>query len=230
MSKPDLLLLHGALGAKTQLAPLVAELEGQFEVLTLDFSGHGAAPLPHAVFATEHFADDVLGYLDAKGLDAANLWGYSMGGYVALYLARHFPARVRRVCTLATKFTWTPEGAAREVRFLNPDVIEEKIPYFARALAARHTALGWRTVMAHTREMMLALGERPALQTADLAQIEQPVRIGVGDIDTMVGLEESIGVYRALPQGELEVYPATPHPLEKVSFSRIAHAIGDFFT
>jgi hypothetical protein len=34
---------------------------------------------------------------------------------------------------------------------------------------------------------------------------------------------------RALPNGELEVYPRTPHPFEKVSVDRLARSLIEFF-
>jgi len=33
---------------------------------------------------------------------------------------------------------------------------------------------------------------------------------------------------RALPRGELEVLPATPHPFERVPLARLAWSIGEF--
>ena len=47
--------------------------------------------------------------------------GHSMGGYVALKLALKRPELVDRIITLGTKFNWTPEVAAKEVKMLNPD-------------------------------------------------------------------------------------------------------------
>ena len=228
--KPNLLLLHGALGAKAQLKPLADLLADQFEVHRLDFSGHGEAVLSREGFDIAGFAGDVLAYLDTHGIDRVDIWGYSMGGYVGLYLARHAPERVGRLCTLATKVHWTPEGAAREVKMLDPDTIEAKVPRFARALEARHTALGWKEVLQHTQAMMIAMGAAPPLQDEDFAQIEHQVRIGLGDRDRMVSLEESRAVYRLLPTSELEVYPATPHPLEQCDLTRLARAIKHFFT
>ena len=130
--------------------------------------------------------------------------------------------------TLGTKFHWTPEVAEREGRMLDARRIEEKVPHFARALATRHGAAGWEQVLERTREMMQALGARPDLDDATLGRIAIPVRIAVGDRDATVGVEESAAVVRALAQGELEVLPRTPHPLEKVPVERLARSIVEF--
>jgi pimeloyl-ACP methyl ester carboxylesterase len=63
---------------------------------------------------------------------------------------------------------------------------------------------------------------------ATLGRIAIPVRIAVGDRDATVGVEESAAVVRALAQGELEVLPRTPHPLEKVPVERLARSIVEF--
>jgi pimeloyl-ACP methyl ester carboxylesterase len=51
-----------------------------------------------------------------------------MGGYVALKTAVLHPGRIEAIVTLGTKFHWDPENASNEVRMLNPEKIEEKVP------------------------------------------------------------------------------------------------------
>jgi len=86
------LLLHGAIGAKDQLQPLAEKLKNDFTVHSLSFSGHGAETMP-GIFSIETFAQDVLNYLQKNDLKQVSVFGYSMGGYVALYLAKHHPGK-----------------------------------------------------------------------------------------------------------------------------------------
>jgi len=230
MKKPHLLLLHGALGASVQFAPLRPLLTEHYNLHLLDFEGHGSAPLAARPFRIEYFADNVLTYLGHHAIEQIDIFGYSMGGYVALYLATIAPTRVARIATLGTKFRWDPQTAAREVALLNPERIAAKVPHFAQALAERHPTTGWKTVVHKTAELLQALGEHNVLETTNLQTIPHPVRICVGDRDTTVSLEESVEVYRILPQGELAVLPQTPHSLEKVVWTRVAHALTDFFS
>jgi len=227
--KPPLVLLHGALGAQDQFDAVSALLAETYTLHRLNWEGHGDAPARQRPFRMEHFAETLGEYLRAQALGAADVFGYSMGGYVALYLAQTQPTVIGRVLTLGTKFDWTPETAARETRLLDADKMLAKVPAFAQALEARHTAFGWRQVLAHTAEMMTALGANPPLSLTSLAQLPHRVRIGVGDRDATVTLEESLAVYRALPQGELSVFPATPHPLEKILVTLLALSITEFF-
>jgi pimeloyl-ACP methyl ester carboxylesterase len=225
----DLLLLHGALGARTQLQELESRLATTRRVHRLDFAGHGAAPIgEEETFRIERFAGDLLAWLDAQSIPAVDIFGYSMGGYVALQLARIAPERVGSIATLGTKFRWSPEIAARETKMLDAEKIEQKVPHFARALDERHTALSWKSNLAKTAEMMHALGASSPLGNDELSSITHRVRIGVGDRDSTVSVEESCEIFRLLPNAELEVMPGTQHPLEKVNIERLAGTIREF--
>ncbi len=229
MNKPNLLLLHGAIGASDQFAPLLPLLRDRFTLHTLDFEGHGATPLQAPAFSMERFAENVREYLEQQGIEQTNIFGVSMGGYVACLLARSQPQLVSGIVTLGTKFDWTPEVAEREVALLDPEKIAAKVPRFAQALAARHTALGWESVLQHTAAMLRALGQTGGLQPGDVAGLDQRVRICLGDRDSTVTLAESVAMAQALPHGELEVLPGTPHPFERVPLPRLAYTLTDFF-
>ena len=228
MEEPALLLLPGALGASPQFDPFYPLLAEHFDLHLLNFEGHGSAGASERPFRIEHFAENVLTYLEREGIAPVDVFGYSMGGYVALYLATHAPDQVSSIATLGTKLRWDPATAEREVGLLAPDAIEAKVPHFARTLAGRHPA-GWKTVVRKTAEMLQALGEEPVLGATDWPAIPHPVRLHVGDRDTTVSIEESEEVYRALEHGELAVLPQTPHPLEKVKPARLAQSLVDFF-
>lgn len=224
-----LLLLHGALGAAATLHPLRNLLEPYYRTHTLNFSGHGGLPLPQEPFGIKLFAEEVLRYLDQHSLQQVDVVGYSMGGYVALYLALHHSARIGRIFTLATKFAWSAETAAKEVKLLQPEKIAEKVPQFAATLAARHAPQDWQEVMRRTAEMMQHLGAQPLLTTDTLPQISTPVRVSVGDRDNMVSIEETAWAYRLLPAASLLVLPDTRHPLELADPQRLLHEIRQFF-
>ncbi|HYP21801.1 MAG TPA: alpha/beta fold hydrolase [Chloroflexia bacterium] len=229
MNRPTLLLLHGAIGAGDQFAPLLPLLGADFDLHSLDFEGHGSnPPRPHP-FSIERFKENVLDYLERHSIEHAHVFGYSMGGYVACDLARSHPHVVQSIATLGTKFYWDPEVAEREVGMLDPRKIAAKVPHFARMLAERHTASDWEYVLEQTRELLRQLGLVGGLRPQDVAGIEPRVRLMLGDRDTTVTLSETAEMYRALPRGELEVLPATPHQFERVPMPRLAYTLAQFF-
>lgn len=225
-----LLLLHGALGAASDFEALLTRLSPSLNPQPLTFPGHGTAASDPEPYSLRSFAEFLVRELDSRGVEKADIFGYSMGGAVALVLARHHPERVGRIMTLATKRAWTPEVAARETRMLDPEAILAKVPRFAEALATRHGEEHWRDVLSRTAAMMTALGNQDELPLEEYAQIPHHVRMSVGDKDMMVTVEETAEGSRALQQGELLVLPRTVHPLERVDPARLAWEIENFFT
>ncbi|KAA2245268.1 alpha/beta hydrolase [Chitinophaga agrisoli] len=223
-----ILLLHGALGTKAQLDTTGSILAKHYKVHTLNFSGHGDAPAAEADLSIPLLAKDVLHYLESHGLPAVPIFGYSMGGYVAMYLARHYPLRVSRVITLGTKYHWDAATAAKEVKMLDAAVIEQKVPAFAKALQERHAPADWKQVLRSTAALMQELGRQPLLKPTDYAEISTPTLLMLGDRDQMVSLQETVDVYKAQPDGRLAVLPNTPHPIEKVDAALVATLIQRF--
>jgi pimeloyl-ACP methyl ester carboxylesterase len=225
---PALVLLHGALGASTQFDAWLPLLAPHFDVHVLDFEGHGAQPFADRPFHIDHFADNLAELLDAKGLTGAHVFGYSMGGYVAMHLAGRAPGSIGRLFTFATKLAWDEVTAAKEAAMLDPDTILAKVPKFAAQLEARHHGNDWRMHLARTAELMLDLGARPLLRAGQFAALDFPVRLGLGDRDNMVSLDETVAAYRHLPQGQLFVMPGTGHPIERIDPARICAEIISF--
>ena len=210
------LLLHGALGSKTQLDPLKNSLEESGrEVYSLNFSGHGGEPFRDP-FGIEGFAGDVLHFQKEKGLKTTDVFGYSMGGYVALWLAHMHPDSVGKIVTLGTKFDWSPDSAEREVKKVDPAKIEEKIPAFARILQYRHAPNDWKELLHKTAQMMTQQGATPLLTIEILKTIQHPVSVLLGDLDDMADLTFSQTVAETLPHGKFSLLEKTPHPFEKV--------------
>jgi pimeloyl-ACP methyl ester carboxylesterase len=135
--KEKLLILHGALGSQAMFAELKEKLSTQFYVFDFNFAGHGGLPIQEP-FTIDRFVRNTRDFLGQSGLDAVHIFGYSMGGYVALKLAGDFPGKANKIITLGTKFRWNPESATKEVCMMNPDVIEQKIAAFAATFRERH--------------------------------------------------------------------------------------------
>jgi pimeloyl-ACP methyl ester carboxylesterase len=225
----NLLLLHGAIGSKEQLTSLAHHFNAHFNLHTLNFSGHGGSPFAEA-FSIEQFSNDVLNYLNENDIDRISIFGYSMGGYVAMYFAKFFPKRVNKIITLATKFLWTTEIAEKEIKLLNASKIMEKLPAFAELLKKLHHPNDWKIVLEKTASMMLGLGTNNCLTQTDYKEITTPTLIMIGDKDSMVTLEETIEVYGQLKNANLAVLSNTEHPLEKINMEKLAQEIKIFLS
>ena len=68
-----------------------------YHVYALDTRGHGKTPRGNAPFTIRQFADDLLGFMDANGIEKAHILGFSDGGNIAIIFAIKYPERVSRL-------------------------------------------------------------------------------------------------------------------------------------
>ncbi len=223
-----ILLLHGAIGAADQLSKLKEELADSFSVFCLNFSGHGGSAFADEEFSIRLFATEAVAFLDKNKIDNIHIFGYSMGGYVAMYLAKNHPLRIKKIITLATKFNWDETIAEQEIKMLNEERIQEKLPDFAAALEKRHAPNDWKTVLQKTAAMLIQMGENNPLKPVDYPTIQHPILLMLGDRDKMVTLDETVQVYKNLPLAQLAILPNTAHPIEMVDATRLANEIKSF--
>ena len=224
----DIILLHGAIGSARQLEPLADSLKKKYNIHLLNLPGHAGKPFPKQGFSMEGFADAVAEYLDKNNIQTVSIFGYSMGGYIAMIFAQNYPGRVEKIITLATKFYWDEIVATRETAMLQAETIELKIPAFARELEKRHAPLDWKEQLAHTRDLLTRLGKKNDLTSGNYKKITIPCLLMLGDRDKMVTLSETVDVYTALPNASLAVLPKTPHPIEKIPISLLKFTIDRF--
>ena len=110
-----LVLLHGGLfNIDLQFGAVLPALAENRQVIAVDFQGHGRTNDIDRPLATESLAADVVGLLDHLGLPQVDLFGFSVGGAVALRLAIEHPERVRRL--VVSSITFDDEGSARRTR------------------------------------------------------------------------------------------------------------------
>jgi pimeloyl-ACP methyl ester carboxylesterase len=223
-----LILLHGALGSKKQFYPLVELLSSHYKALTMDFTGHGEEPASEKEFSISQFSKDLVHFLEEHTIEKADIFGYSMGGSVALYTARLYPEKVNRIFTLATKFDWNPQSSIKEAAMLDAEKIKIKVPAFAQSLLQRHGAK-WEKVLAFTADMMLEMGRNNPFTTREAAEIKNKVLMTVGDSDNMVSREETENIQKHIQDSAFKLMPSTPHPFEKVNQEMLAAEIKSFF-
>jgi 3-oxoadipate enol-lactonase len=93
-------------GSRAQL-PAYAERR---RVLSFDNRGTGLSPKPPGPYSIDELADDAASVLDARALKQADVYGHSMGGFIALTLALRRPDLVHSLVLVGTG----PGGADHE--------------------------------------------------------------------------------------------------------------------
>ena len=97
-----LILLHGGLGAGEVMRPILPALGAGHQVILPDLQGHGRTADIDRPIDARLMADDIAALIDLLGLDRPDLFGYSLGGGVAFWVASKYPEKVGKlvVCSV----------------------------------------------------------------------------------------------------------------------------------
>jgi len=119
-----LVMVHGVGGGAENWDGVVAALPARFRCIRLDLSGHGRSGLITSPCTVQDLARDVTDVMDALGVRAAAIAGFSLGGLIAQALALECPDRVTKLALIATVAGRTPEEQARSAARI--EVVREK--------------------------------------------------------------------------------------------------------
>jgi pimeloyl-ACP methyl ester carboxylesterase len=218
VSEP-LVLLHGIGSFARVWDPVVPHLEGTRTVVALDLPGFGTAPPLAGEEATPAgLARAVARELDARGLDRVHAAGNSLGGWIALELAKL--GRTRSVCALSPAGFWrgwestysraSLRGARAAARLLLPAaervVARPRARRLAFALFAAHPErMPPAEAAAANRNLALSVGWDATLQAVEgLAftggdAVPAPVTIAWGEKDRLLLPRQAARARAALP-------------------------------
>jgi len=87
-SGQPLIVLHGAYMNIPSMGAIIPRLARTHRVYALEFQGHGRTPDIDRPITYQNLADDVAAFMDAVGLEKADVFGYSMGAVAGLQLPR----------------------------------------------------------------------------------------------------------------------------------------------
>lgn len=94
---PPLVLLHG-LGRRWQVfLPLIPSLSLRWRIFALDFRGHGKSGRVPRGYRGTQYAKDVILFLCQQVKEPAVIFGHSLGGMAAMWIAAHHPELVKAV-------------------------------------------------------------------------------------------------------------------------------------
>lgn len=222
--KPWVTLAHSLACNLTMWDGAVVALATRFNVLRYDTRGHGGSSCPSGAYTFEQMAGDVVGLLDALGIERTHFVGLSMGGMIAQHLVLLTPNRIDRLVISSSTSRMPPESApVWEVRLAKARelgmaaLVDETLGrWFTAGFAARHPE-----TLARIGQQVLSTpvagysGCAEAIRrldvTARIAAIRRPtlVIVGADDPGTPPALSETIA--REIPGARLEVIPAASH-------------------
>lgn len=226
---PSLLLLHGAAGCtRFETAPLMRRLESAFHLVGVDLSGHGSSAFPASEpLSLDLFAEDVRTVMNDLDLNSAHVFGFSLGGGVALRLAYQSPDRVDRLGLLQTNVNWTEAQAQAMRKRLDPDVIRERSTDRANEIEAHHEHSA--RLLRQLRAFVDTLSTASRAMTDTLSDISAPTLVGAVDQDPLFDLDSTRLLHRQLPGSRLAILPGTHHSLTRAPLSLLAPLLRTHF-
>ena len=242
-SGPFVVILHGLLGSSGNWRSIARKLGETHRVYCLDLRNHGASPHVDTMTYPD-MADDVRGFLDEHGIDAATVVGHSMGGKTAMLLALAAPQRVRRLVVVDIAPTVShhdhgPTLAAmasldlgRVTRRADAEtMLEESIPdaamrmFVLQNLASSSEGFAWRINLEGVAASMPALLDFPVDPSAP--PYPGPARFLRGANSDYVQPADE-GTIRALfPRAEIVTIEGAGHWVHAEQPARFLEALGE---
>ena len=188
-----LVLLHGSfMTIDLTYGQVIPELSKTRRVIALELQGHGRTADIDRPITFESMADDVAELLKYLKVESADVFGYSMGGTVALQVAARHPEAVRKLIIASAVFKsdgWSPETRAA-IANLKPEVLERtpiKKEYDRLAPDPKH--------FPQFVEKVKQVSATPFDFTAEAKSLQCPTLIILGDSDG-IRIEHGADLFR----------------------------------
>lgn len=197
------------------------DFHGAFSTVSFDYRGTGDSGKPDGPYSTPVFADDAIAVLDDLGIERADVYGTSMGGRVAQWIAIRHPERVGRLvlgCTspggpharerdMAVRRALA-QADARAARDALLDLMYT--PAWLAANPGPHTVLGDPDMPPHARRgHLVASNEHDAWD--GLPRISAPTLILHGDQDRLSPPANASLLASRIPDARKTLLPGARH-------------------
>ena len=204
----DVVLLHGGMSRSASLRRTVGRrLSATYRVSAFDRRGHGRTADTDEPFHYDAMARETIAFLEWLGRPA-HLIGHSDGAVIGLLVAMQRPDLVNRL--VAVGANTSPEG-------LEPmEPIATEGPMFDEWAAdfATRSPDGLQHARVVAEKTMRLFASEPNLTAVQLGSITVATLVMSGDDDS-TRLEDTIALYRAIPEAQLAIVPGASHAVLK---------------
>ena len=214
-----LVLLHGAYMTIDLMGSILPRLAETRQVVAVEQQGHGRTADVDRPITYEQMAEDTAGLARHLGIDRADVFGYSMGGGVALQLAIRHPDVVRKLVVASAGYRSDSMHAVALEMF--PSITPELFAGSPIEAAYLQTAPNPGDFPKLVEKLTQLDTTSFAWPEEDIRAIAAPTLIVLGDSDG-VRLEHAVELFRlrgggvmgdvaGLPASQLAVLPGTAH-------------------
>ena len=248
-SKPSVLLLHGFLMSSWAWRHNIDVLSRDFDVIAPCLRGFGWSERDEGSHDIHSLGGFVLKLLDHLEVTRTSVIGNSLGGALAIWVARHAPERITRVVlvnALAISDLAPKVPAILTMSFMAPLYRIAVSPSVARVglqiLAYKGIRVGAEYLAGFSEQVRPRRSVRTMLEVAShlsanvawvdaqLEQISQPVLITWGERDRILGARPGRILKKRIPDGRLITFPDCGHCPHEEAPEAFNHAVSTFFT
>jgi 3-oxoadipate enol-lactonase len=241
-----LVLIMGLGGDITRWFRVIPVLAPDFRVISFDNRGAGKTDKPDIPYTMKMFSDDIAGLLDVLGIDAAHVFGISLGGMIAQNFALLHPGRVISLvlgCTTCGGPHGVPGGAGGGA--LNPDLVRylspeerarELLPYlWSREFIDSNPDIVEEQVALSRDNPIDPTGYTRQMESTSthdtwdrLPRIKAPTLVIAGDADRLIPVENSRVIASRIPGAELVILKGMGHGFYTEALDETSRTITGF--
>lgn len=224
---PPLLFIHGWGMHGGFWASTAEQLRPDFTTTLLDLPGHGHSPLPYGNFELPTLVNEISDLIKEN----TTLIGWSLGGMIAMEIARQFPQHISRLILVAStpQFHTTPDWP----HAMATDTLAsfaQQLDYHADRTLRRFLALQAHNCsnarqITRTMQTLLRSREMPNLQALQdglailrnanlrpsLPLINCPILIIHGDRDAIIPCQVTQAFSQHMVNVQIEIIPSASH-------------------
>ena len=219
-------VLHGAAGCTQMETELVARrLSNTYHVVALDFASHGQSdPFEDIIYTPGLFIDNVAALFDHLNLKQASVFGFSLGGFIALAFAHAYPGRVKKLAVHATNLIWDEELVSTMLSRLDHETIRQKSQELVNYLSAMHGGDHWASLFERMKDYTIQL-RNYLTEYAAVHQVPMHTLVTAVDKDDLFTVQSPVYLYERLPNGTLAIIPGQRHALQNVDLDQLVPLI-----
>ncbi|WP_429037321.1 alpha/beta fold hydrolase [Aeromonas veronii] len=225
-----LLMLHGGLGSLNELMPIQRYVAMDYQLISVDFRGHGKSPLGSKPLSYLQYQQDIQTLLDYLGVDKYSIFGFSDGGIVGYRLAVQEPDSVSCLVTLGA--TWRLEPDDPSLGLLSGLTADFWISKFADDVAlykVSNPEPDFPKLVDAVKAVWL--DTTPSGYPSNLVEkIRCPTLIMRGDNDVIFSLEESVALKAKIADSSFANIPLTAHSAHQESPELVGKMLQQFMS
>lgn len=210
---PPLLLIHGDFyGYISEFEEYLPLLTKHFRVIAMARRGHGKSELGKDSLSYELSGEDGIAILKHEHIEKCSVLGFSGGATIALYLINKYPSKFNCALAIAGGIDHYPkqsEIAKADVHAANFAAMRENMVDF---FEEREKLMPDPKSYALLHEQFKRIWTQDVyVDSAEIASIDNPIMLIVGDRDQGNSLEATARLHRTLKRSFLAVVPNCDH-------------------